>query len=62
MSRVSRDEIVDGKLINGYDYQCQAWVKDGRYIQCSHPETMNCECYGKKHQGEEVRTGWRNGG
>lgn len=52
--RTSNDEIKDGKLWNGYDYERQAWVVNGRYIRCGHPETMDCQCYGKKHEGEKV--------
>lgn len=35
-----------------YDYQNQAWVRDGVYIRCGHPESMNCGCYGRLHEGE----------
>ena len=31
MSRQSNDEIIAGRLINGYDYNNQAWVVDGKY-------------------------------
>lgn len=44
-----------GRLMNGYDYINQAWVLDGRYIRCGHPETMDCHCYGKDHDGEETK-------
>ena len=54
MSRTSRDEYRNGRLINGYDYKNQAWVKNGKYLRCSHPETMDCGCYGKIHEGEET--------
>lgn len=37
-----------------YDYNRQAWTKDWRYRDCGHPETMDCECYGRKHAGERV--------
>lgn len=36
----------------GYDYEHQAWVEDGRYVRCGHPEDMGCQCYGKAHEGE----------
>jgi hypothetical protein len=52
MSRTSADEFRDGKLWNGYDYTHQAWVEDGKYVRCGHPESMQCDCYGRKHQGE----------
>ena len=40
----------------GFDYNNQAWIKDGRYIRCGHPESMNCECYGRKHEGELIQS------
>jgi len=42
------------KLINGYDYKNQAWVIDGKYQRCGHPENMDCTCYGKEHENEET--------
>lgn len=53
--RLSRDEFRDGRLLNGFDYQNQAWVADGKYVKCGHPETMQCKCYGRIHEGEETR-------
>ena len=44
----------EAKLLNGYDYKNQAWVISGRYVACGHPEAMNCRCYGKIHEGEQV--------
>lgn len=35
-----------------YDYRRQAWVVNGRYVRCRHPDTMDCQCYGKLHAGE----------
>lgn len=35
-----------------YDYTNQAWVVDGKYQACSHPETMDCKCFGRLHAGE----------
>ena len=35
-----------------FDYDRQAWVKDGRYVRCGH-ET-DCKCYGRLHEGEKV--------
>ena len=52
MSRISRDEIVLGQLVNGYDYENQAWVEKCRYVKCGHPESMECNCYGRIHEGE----------
>ena len=52
MTRLSRDIYKDGKLYAGYDYTNQAWVLDGKYQACGHPESMNCRCYGRLHDGE----------
>jgi hypothetical protein len=41
-----------------YDYTVQAWIgTDGRYLCCSHPDSMNCGCYGKAHHGELASVG-----
>jgi hypothetical protein len=37
-----------------YDYKNQAWVVDGIYQACNHPESMECNCYGRIHAGEQV--------
>lgn len=57
MSRTSNDVIVNGRLMNGYDYDNQAWVVDGKYVRCGHPQSMNCGCYGREHAGEETLAG-----
>lgn len=56
---VRRDE--DGKAVLEeeavvYDYANQAWIRNGRYERCGHPESMDCRCYGKEHAGEIART------
>ena len=48
--RTSNDEIAGGRLIDGYDYHHQAWVKNGRYVRCAHID--QCTCYGRLHQDE----------
>lgn len=55
MSRESDNYYLNGQLWDGYDYENQAWVKDGKYLRCGHPESMNCNCYGKLHEGEETQ-------
>ena len=40
--------------VNGYDYVNQAWYMNGVYVRCGHPDTMNCECYGKINAGKAV--------
>jgi hypothetical protein len=42
----------EGKLLNGFDYENQAWVINGKYERCGHPDSMECDCYGKLHAGE----------
>lgn len=53
--RTSIDVKINGKLLQGYDYENQAWVKDGKYVRCGHPDSMNCNCFGKIHEGEETK-------
>jgi len=50
--RTSNNLVKDGKLQDGYDYKNQAWVIGGKYIKCGHPDDMDCNCYGKNHEGE----------
>lgn len=35
-----------------YDYVNRAWLIDGVYADCDHPETLDCGCYGRLHKGE----------
>jgi hypothetical protein len=37
-----------------YDYDKQCWIVDGLYTSCNHPDSMNCNCYGRLHQGEKA--------
>jgi hypothetical protein len=41
--------------LDGFDYDVQAWYADGVYIRCGHPDEMNCQCYGRLHEGERVK-------
>lgn len=52
MSRTGGNSYLYGLLWNGYDCTHQAWVKDGVYVRCGHPESMMCGCYGRDHAGE----------
>ena len=45
---------ASGRILNGYDYDRQAWVVDGRYVRCGHLD--DCDCYGRLHEGEETRS------
>ena len=35
-----------------FDYTTQAWIRDGKYIDCGHPKAMICGCFGRVHKGE----------
>lgn len=62
MSRQSNDHYDQtGRLIQGFDYTNQAWVFEGLYETCGHPEDMDCKCYGKEHKGEETKPGRLDG-
>ena len=52
--RESNDQYQGKRLINGYDYKKQAWVINGKYVDCGHPEDMACKCYGREHEGNEA--------
>jgi hypothetical protein len=43
---------MSNKHARGFDYTHQAWVVDGLYVDCGHPLTMDCGCYGRQHAGE----------
>ena len=51
MSRDSVNQVIGGRLVNGYDYHNQAWVLHGRYVACGHPKDINCNCFGKVNAG-----------
>ena len=55
--RTSQNKFKNSRLIDGYDYEHQAWVIAGRYIDCGHPVNMNCGCYGRKHENELTKKG-----
>ena len=54
MTRTAYSTNDSTHAVNGFDYENQAWVINGLYIRCGHPESMNCGCYGREHQGEAV--------
>ncbi len=37
-----------------FDYDTQAWIKNGVYVKCGHVD--QCGCYGKAHEGERATT------
>jgi hypothetical protein len=50
--RDARNAALRSEAVIGFDYENQAWVVDGRYVSCGHPETMDCGCFGRIHAGE----------
>jgi hypothetical protein len=38
----------------GFDYRNQAWIESGFYTRCGHPDAMQCDCYGRIHEGERA--------
>jgi hypothetical protein len=62
MTRLSRDHFnTSGRLIEGFDYDNQAWVQLGVYLDCGHVPDSLCGCYGRKHKGEETPTPAKGG-
>lgn len=55
MSRTSSDQYVNKRLVNGFDYKNQAWVINGIYQDCNHPQDMGCSCYGRLHKGQQAQ-------
>ena len=51
--RTSNDDLISGRLINGYDYNNQAWVVDGKYVNCGH--NYDCNCFAREHAGEMTK-------
>ena len=49
-----QEQQATEKLSCSYDYRNQAWIADGRYVRCGHPESMHCACHGKLHEGEKA--------
>ena len=41
MARLSGDERVDGRLVNGFDYDLQVWVLAGIIQDCGHPSGVH---------------------
>jgi hypothetical protein len=53
---VNQQDPATGYLQNGYDYANQAWVLDGKYADCGHPDGFDCECHGRAPAGEDCTT------
>lgn len=56
MSRLSTDQMKDGKVLNGFDYDVQAWVRDSVYQDCGHPAEMKARrcCNAHLFAGQRV--------
>ena len=52
---VALTALAAERLLNGYDYTHQAWVRNGRYVRCGHPASMPCDCFGRKNAGQPLR-------
>ena len=37
-----------------FNYDRQAWIRDGIVQGCAHPSAMRCGCYGREHAGELI--------
>ena len=47
-------ETKENRSKQCYDYEKQVWIRDGVYVNCGHPQSMNCGCYGRAHAGERA--------
>jgi hypothetical protein len=47
LMRLSTNQMRDGKLWNGYDYELQAWVLAGVYQDCGHTDALRLEWGGQ---------------
>ena len=59
MSRESSDELINGELINGFDYDMQCWVEEGIILRCGHLGD-SCKCIGRVMEGESHAATKRN--
>lgn len=41
--------------VSVYDYTNQSWTRNGRYVRCGHPEEVDCHCFGRLHEDEELK-------
>jgi len=51
---MSRKYYCKDKNKLSYDYKNQVWIKEGKYLDCGHPETMDCQCYGRLNSGKKA--------
>ncbi len=55
MSRQSSNHYINGKLINGFDYDIQVWVVNTIVQRCGHPDSMGDCCNKKKYAGLNIQ-------
>lgn len=51
---MSRSYYNPDKSKYSFDYEKQVWIVDGRYKRCGHRPEMQCNCYGRIHEGERA--------
>ena len=51
-AHMSRSYFSEDKKADSYDYKNQVWIRDGKYQDCGHPQTMDCRCFGRIHKNE----------
>ena len=55
--RQSNDEMKDGQVFNGFDYDLQVWVIDGIIKDCGHRDEHRVNgkcCNAHKYAGKQV--------
>jgi hypothetical protein len=55
MSRTSRDQFDEaGRLVNGFDYDLQCWVRKYIVQDCGHKQGTGCGCFGRCNWGQTI--------
>ncbi len=57
MGEEVRATFPQPQVKNGFDYDNQAWVINGLYVDCGHDHNKPCpggNCFGRTHAGEPV--------
>ncbi|HXH21866.1 MAG TPA: hypothetical protein VNN10_07535 [Dehalococcoidia bacterium] len=57
MTRLSSDELRDGHVFNGFDYNIQVWVVEGIIRSCGHPAWMRAGvpcCSAYRYAGQPI--------
>jgi hypothetical protein len=53
MTKDSAESYLNRREIQ-YDYDNQAWIINGVYQDCNHPESMDCQCFGRLNAGKRA--------